>query len=142
VTTHQPGDFFVVRTTGIFARAICVACESTVNHAGVYVGDGLIVEAEPGKAGARYNNVENYADALWSTHNLPEHLTPTAAELAQIAQEAVGCLGTPYGLGCGTSSRSRSRSGRWADSSTPPSRMPGSRGGCVGSSTGSPAHTN
>jgi hypothetical protein len=97
-TTHQPGDFFVVRTTGIFARAICVACNSTVNHAGVYVGDGLIVEAEPGKRGARYNRVENYADALWSTHNLPEHLTPTAAELAQIATEAIGCLGTPYGL--------------------------------------------
>jgi hypothetical protein len=97
-TAHQPGDFFVARTKGIFARAICVACESTVNHAGVYVGDGLIVEAEPGKAGARYNNVENYADALWSTHNLPDHLTPTDAQLAQIAKEAVGCLGTPYGL--------------------------------------------
>lgn len=56
-------------------------------HAFVYVGNGGVVEAEPG--GARYNQLSHYGtDIVW-LHCPQEHG-------AAVAKAALGFLGTPY----------------------------------------------
>ncbi len=82
------GDFFVVRTEGWAARVIRVVTRSDVNHAGVYVGDGRIVEAQP--AGAAFNQVDAYPNARWS------HVPLSGVQRQAIVAEAVALIGTPY----------------------------------------------
>jgi hypothetical protein len=89
------GDFFVARTNGKPAEVIRWGTNSSVNHAGVYVGNGKVVEAEPG--GANYGNLSSYSNALWSTDNLPADLVPTDSQRAAIVQNAIKCIGIPYG---------------------------------------------
>lgn len=84
------GDFFVVRTNGLAAAGIRVVTQSTVNHAGVYVGDGQIVEAQPG--GARIAPASIYPDAVWSTGKLGV----TTDQGVLIGDEARRLIGTPY----------------------------------------------
>lgn len=67
------GDFGVVRTGGALARVIRVGTDSWMNHAFVYVGNGQVIEAQPG--GARLNSAEFYDHArfhiAWSTDLIP-----------------------------------------------------------------------
>ena len=84
----QLGDYFVVRTTGWAAWGIRLVTASPVNHAGVYVGNGLIVEAE--SAGARMVHASIYPDAIWS------HLDLTPAQRRSIGEAAKAKIGTPY----------------------------------------------
>lgn len=93
-----PGDFFVTATAGrlidrIAAWLIRFGTNSNVNHAGLYIGDGVIVEAV-GKV--RYNEITAYPDAIWSTGRLPAHLTPTAQQRQAIVNKAHDLIGTPY----------------------------------------------
>jgi cell wall-associated NlpC family hydrolase len=90
------GDFFVVRTNGWLARIVRFGCSSTVNHAGVYVGNGQVVEARPGGAG--YKPLSTYLTALWSTDNLPTEFVPTDSQRQKIVANAVKDVGTPYGM--------------------------------------------
>lgn len=86
------GDFGVVRTEGIGSALIRFGTDSPVNHAFVYVGDGQIVEAEPG--GALLSPVNRHGDkVVWSTG---------AVTLATIERQRIACyartlVGTPYG---------------------------------------------
>jgi hypothetical protein len=94
----QPGDFFVTATKGrlidrIAARAIQWGTDSPVNHAGVYTGDGTIVEAV-GKV--QYGSISEYPDAIWSTGRLPGRLVPTLAQRRLIVNEAHRLIDTPY----------------------------------------------
>lgn len=69
MTEPMPGDFFVTTTSGsrldrFFAWCIRWGTESSVNHAGIYIGNGQIVEAVRGVV----RGVESeYPDAIWST---------------------------------------------------------------------------
>lgn len=96
MTEPKLGDFFVVRTNGWLARIVRFGTHSTVNHAGIYVGDGQVIEARPGGAG--FAPVSLYANAFWSTDNLPTDLVPTAAQRQEIVRLAVSTKGTPYGM--------------------------------------------
>ena len=97
-----PGDYFVTRTNGFIAAAICWATNGTVNHAGIYVGhvNGYtkpqVIEARPGGAG--YRDADAYPQAVWSTGRLPAALTPTAGQRIAIVAAAHDSLGTPYGF--------------------------------------------
>ncbi len=82
------GEFGVVRTNGWAGLGIRIITRSTVNHAFVYVGDGLIVEAQP--AGARLAPASLYPGALWSGPGL------TAGLGEAIAAAARALVGTPY----------------------------------------------
>lgn len=86
----QPGDFFTVRTGGTVAHVIRMATESHVNHAGIYLGGGRVLEAEP--HGAKTGPVDRYLTrAHWS--NLPL----TDAQRAAIVDQARKLERAPYG---------------------------------------------
>lgn len=94
----QAGDFFVTTTSGslldrFFAWCIRFGTESTVNHAGVYIGDGQIVEAVRGVV--RGLETE-YPTAVWSTKFTAElDLAPSARQALVAA--ATSYIGRPYG---------------------------------------------
>ena len=90
------GDYGTVATNGWEAKVIRFGTNSPVNHAFVYVGNGQVVEAQPG--GARIAAAVNYPDTHWS--NLLERRDLPAVEArtrSLIAQEALSLIGTPYG---------------------------------------------
>lgn len=101
------GDYFVTATSGrLLDRAAAFLirwgtarrvegrwADSRWNHAGVYVGDGVIVEAV---GRVRYNDTAAYPDATWSTGRLPAHLTPDPMQRQAIANRAHDLIGTPY----------------------------------------------
>lgn len=93
-----PGDYFVTATAGrlidrIAARLIRFGTDSAVNHAGLYVGDGTIVEAV---GRVRYNDISAYPDAIWSTGRLPAHLTPNDDQRRLIVNKAHDLIGRKY----------------------------------------------
>jgi uncharacterized protein YycO len=83
------GDYGVVRTSGAAGALIRFGTRSTVNHAFVHIGDGQIVEAQPG--GAIISPATNYPDAIWSHRDL------TDSDRASIAHWAKQQVGVPYG---------------------------------------------
>jgi cell wall-associated NlpC family hydrolase len=85
----NPGDVFVTRTGGFVAWAIRRLTHSTVNHAGVYIGQGEIIEADP-RDGLRYNGATEYPSAQWSAYPL------TDAQRAAIVKWSVDHLGIGY----------------------------------------------
>src|SRR4051794_23876191 len=86
VMVPEIGDFFVARTDGPIGRIIRYMTGSEVNHAGIYIGDGTVIETRPG--GVRYGKFSEYVDAIWSTGRLPEHLTPTLVQRRTIVSYA------------------------------------------------------
>ncbi|WP_051941594.1 hypothetical protein [Phaeacidiphilus oryzae] len=92
------GDYFVVSGAGTIGRLISVGewlngdGFGPWDHAGVYVGNGQVVEAEP--HGARLAPADEYADRaiVWSTGGFDL----TEAQRAAIADAARGFLGVPY----------------------------------------------
>lgn len=93
-----PGDYFVTSTAGrlidrIAARLIRFGTDSAVNHAGLYVGEGTIVEAV---GRVRYNGISAYPDAIWSTGRLPAHLTPNDEQRRLIVNKAHDLIGRKY----------------------------------------------
>lgn len=103
----QPGDFFCTSTSGRWydrffafvikwftARRIQARwVNATVNHAGILVAPGVIVEAV-GKV--RYGSPDEYPDADWSTGRLPAALTPTPQQRRTIISAAHDMVGSSY----------------------------------------------
>jgi cell wall-associated NlpC family hydrolase len=89
------GDYFVVHTTGIPARLIQVGTFSKWNHAGIYIGDGKVVEARP--QGVTISDVSKYDinPILWSTDRFTS-LTQTEREM--IKERALGFVRDSYGV--------------------------------------------
>jgi cell wall-associated NlpC family hydrolase len=87
----QPGDYFTVRTGGWVAHVIRMATESShANHAGIFLGDGEVIEAEP--HGAKIGPASRYLTrAHWSTAPL------TDEQRAAIVREARKLEGAKYG---------------------------------------------
>lgn len=100
VTTHQPqpGDFFLTIIGGWKGRAVQIGQWlngdgwSDWQHAGLYLGNGEIIEAEPGRDGARIVPLSNYDDApiAWSSWPL------TAAQRARVCAEGRALEHTRY----------------------------------------------
>ena len=93
--TPQAGDFAVIRTHGTAGAAIRFATRSHYNHAALFLGGGLIIEAQP--AGARIRPWADYdgADVLLSTGVAALELSDTQG--ADAAAAGNHLVGTPYG---------------------------------------------
>lgn len=94
------GDFFVSNTgfgagfkSKFMAKVVQYGTDSAVNHAGVYVGNGKVVEAQPG--GARYADLSLYQGdgTIWAEGLF----LPYEDAGWLVADEAVRMIGTPYG---------------------------------------------
>jgi len=88
----KPGDYFVVKTHGLAGLAIRLGTFSDWNHAGIYIGDGLIIEARPtGVSISNLNKYDGYTIA-WNQH---ENLTD--AQRTKIVERAKKFVGGSYG---------------------------------------------
>ena len=87
--TPRPGDFGVVKTNGIVGRLIRVGTASRWNHAFIYVGDGVIVEANP--TGVAISPVTKYPKIAWNQHD-----TISDEIRAEIVEAAFKEVGKPY----------------------------------------------
>lgn len=85
----RPGDIGVVRTHGLAAWFIRFGTHSPVNHAFVYVGRGLIVEAKPD--GAVLGHLSEYRDVTWLSLDLPD------ATRVKVVTAALSLRGREYG---------------------------------------------
>lgn len=92
----QPGDFALTRIGGIAGRGIAVGQwaigdGAPVQHAMLYVGAGMVVQAMPG--GAEMIHLDRASEpVIWSGSAIL--LTPM--ERAHICRWALRCVGTPY----------------------------------------------
>lgn len=116
-----PGDIFVTATYGnAFDHFIGSSIRfftatkdeygrwqnAKVNHTGLYIGNGKIIEAAPG--GARIADWDSYGDnAIWSVNGLRslrddgvpgELINLTDAQRRQVVSSAAKLIGTPYGF--------------------------------------------
>ena len=91
MNNYEPriGDYGVIRSAGLFARLIQVGTLSRWNHAFIYVGNGLIVEANP--KGVQLSPVSKYDLIAWNQH---EDLTNR--ERLIIVNFALDQVGQPY----------------------------------------------
>jgi hypothetical protein len=83
-----PGDYLVTASPGWIPWLIRKITRSTVNHAAVYVGEGLVVEAW--QSGARLRKVSEWANAIDSTVPL------TGNERIAVCRYARAAIGTKY----------------------------------------------
>lgn len=76
-----------------FARWFSKDTQPDYQHAFVYLGDGKLIEAEPG--GARINDISEYANAevYWCVNLAHQY---TLEQLENVAEEAEKFAGTPY----------------------------------------------
>lgn len=93
----QPGDFGLTRIAGTTGKLVSigqrlVGSGSYYTHAFIYVGNGEIIEAEPG--GARRallsHALQGRKRAAYSDYDL------TASQRSNIVRAAVSLIGTPY----------------------------------------------
>jgi cell wall-associated NlpC family hydrolase len=95
-TLVKPGDFGLVPVAGDVGKTIRVlqwmdgTGFSNYEHAFVYVGGGMIVEAET--TGAAYRPFHYGDEVLWSSGII----VPTAIQRANIEHAAIRYQGTPY----------------------------------------------
>lgn len=90
-TAPRPGDYFVTATPGCIGFLIRFATRSKFNHAGIYLGHGIIMEAAP-KRGVRYNRLSAYPKAEWS------HRFLTPAERVALVRKAISMKGVKYNM--------------------------------------------
>ncbi|RKE19934.1 hypothetical protein [Streptomyces sp. TLI_171] len=99
-TPPLPGDFAVVRMGGRTGRLIRIGQFlngdgfADYEHAFVHVGDGQLVEAQPGGAELRPLSVYDGRPVLWSTGRIPL----TEEQRTAITAAAHRYVGTPYSL--------------------------------------------
>ena len=95
-----PGDFAVARMDGHAARLIRIGQWlngdgfADYEHAFVYVGDGHLVEAQPGGAELRPLSAYNNRHVLWSTGRYDL----TDQQRSDITAAAHRYIGTPYSV--------------------------------------------
>lgn len=91
--SYQPiyGDYGVVHTSGAFGKLIRLGTFSHWNHAVVYIGGGLLIEANP--KGVQIKPVSEYKDGdiAWNQH---EGLT--SAQRTAIVAHAHSLVGSVY----------------------------------------------
>jgi hypothetical protein len=105
--TPEPGDYFVVETTGVVARGIRFAQKHWLgvpvsgqwaNHCGIYRGGGEIIEAAVQRNGLRFRGAVRITD--WAQYEHLHHAwsseSLTQDERDQIVGAAEGMVGIPY----------------------------------------------
>ena len=96
MTGPQPGDFACVSIGGEGGRLIALGerlngdAFTQYQHAFIYIGDGRIIQAEPG--GAVSAPLGGYGNIAWSSARWPL----TAAQRVKVVAAATVRLGTPY----------------------------------------------
>lgn len=88
----RPGDYGVVKTSGVVAKLIRLGTLSRWNHAFIYIGDGRIVEARP--TGVTISTADQYEVLAYNQH---EHAI-TDAHREKIVSYALEQVGKPYGF--------------------------------------------
>lgn len=83
-----PGDYFVTATGGFIGWLIRIATHSPVNHAGIYMGGGLTIEAKP--EGVVHGRMADYPKAVHSTVELTQYQRDKIMGFAGL------CLGRKY----------------------------------------------
>jgi len=88
------GDYFVVRTRGWAGWTIRFGTGSKWNHAGIYIGNGKIVEARP--VGVTISDLSKYdgLPIMWNT----DVDTISAENREIIVNRAKTFVGEPYGV--------------------------------------------
>ena len=89
--TPRPGDYGVVKTNGIIGRLIRIGTTSRWNHAFIYIGGGVLVEARP--TGVTLNRVDQYTAYAFNQH---EDITQEQRD--HIVDHAMAQVGKPYGF--------------------------------------------
>jgi len=89
------GDYFVVRTTGIAARLIQLGTWSKWNHAGIYIGNGQVVEARPTGVSVSPLSKYEHNKIIWNTDH---DASLTEAERKKLVDFATGFCGDGYGI--------------------------------------------
>ncbi len=98
MTVPEPGDFAVCRMGGAAGRLVAIGewlCGdrfTQYQHALLYAGGNIIIEAEPGGARAVPMDKARYGGMLWSTGAVPL----TGTQRTAICLTARGYIGTPY----------------------------------------------
>ncbi|MFD9125527.1 hypothetical protein [Kitasatospora sp. NPDC059571] len=98
--TARPGDFAVVRMRDYAGRLIRIGQwlngdgYSDYEHAFVFVGDGQLVEAQPGGAELRPLSVYDGHATLWSTGRFDL----TEEQRTAVVAAARGYIGVPYSV--------------------------------------------
>lgn len=87
----RPGDFCVVRTGGLAGWLIRLGTRSSVNHAMLFLGDGMIVEATQPRIATRALGKGEAKRYTWSAVQLTDQ--QRSAIVAQARTE----IGTRYG---------------------------------------------
>jgi cell wall-associated NlpC family hydrolase len=87
----RPGDYGVVKTKGIFGKIIRFGTMSRWNHTFIYIGDGLIIEANP--TGVSISSATKYPVIGWNQH---EELT--TKQRTTVVKEAKRLINRPYGF--------------------------------------------
>src|SRR5260370_42687043 len=85
----QPGNYFVSHGSGLAGELIRRATESWAGHAGVYAGQGMIIEGAP--PATRLAPAASHPDAIWNTG---EQLTDEQRQAIVARAHALG--GTQY----------------------------------------------
>ena len=83
------GDYGVVRTGGFFGKLIRLGTISRWNHAFIYVGNGMVVEANPTDVAS--SPISKYSHIAWNKH---EELTDE--QRRSIVGFAIKAIGKPY----------------------------------------------
>jgi len=87
----RPGDYGVVKTSGIVGRLIRVGTLSRWNHAVVCVAPGVLVEANP--TGVAISPINKYPIIAWNQHE-----SITDEQRQKIVDHATSLIGKPYGF--------------------------------------------
>jgi len=82
----KPGDFGVVKTSGIVGRLIRIGTASRWNHAFICVGEGIIVEANP--TGVAISPSSKYPHIAWNQHD--KLTAPVRDAIVELALKEVG----------------------------------------------------
>ncbi|MGP3750865.1 hypothetical protein [Streptomyces sp. IBSNAI001] len=96
MTEPLPGDFALTKISGVTGKLVAVGQAligdaAPVQHAFVYVGDGMVVQAMPG--GAELIRLKDASPVVqWSTG----HFDLDVYQRLTIQDEAFGLVGTPY----------------------------------------------
>ena len=87
--TPQLGDYGVVKTKGFFGKLIRIGTQSRWNHCFIYIGNDLIVEANP--KGVEVSRVNKYPEIAWNQHEVLSY-----TERETISSHARWLVGEPY----------------------------------------------